>query len=83
MLSAALLVVCRSVPSETSCDLSVNPLAFSRAGKKEIKEGMRSEERKPGDLGEGSLFVAAVNLPYPASSGSSPVEALLTASPGA
>lgn len=78
MLSAALLVVCRSVPSETSCDLSVNPLAFSRAGKKEIKEGMHSEERKPGDL-----FVAAVNLPYPASSGSSPVEALLTASPGA
>lgn len=38
MPSAALLVLCRTVPSESSCDLSLNPLAFSRAEKKEIKE---------------------------------------------
>lgn len=65
-----------------SCDLSVNPLAFSRAEKEEIKEWMHSEERKPHDLGEISLFVADANLHYPDSSGASPVEALLTASPG-
>lgn len=82
MPSAALLVVCRSVPSETSCDLSVNSLAFSRAEKKEIKEWVHSEERQLRALGERAPLVAAANLHYPAGSGAGPVEALLTAGPG-
>jgi hypothetical protein len=65
MPSAALLVVCRSVPSETSCDLSVNPLASSRAEKKEIKEWMHSEERKPRDLGRKVPICSRCQPPLP------------------